>query len=258
MQRARWSILLCTLGALGMLGGCLQAPGPPDSTGTVSPRPKAAFDVRWLEADTVELNAFRSLPSRGRRIVRYRWDFGDGSTADTNLYVVQHRYRQPGEYTVSLTISDEAAVTATSQRVIVVVPEGEVGFEVLDLPCRSRISRQTGLVIRSLAELQRLWIEAFGGLQRCGGPPTIDFAREMIVALFLGERAWPCCYIRLDQLRARKGRLEIGYTEIRRILGPGCVVLPVTTAPYLLVQAPRVDLPAIYFSRQRTEYVTCP
>lgn len=36
----------------------------------------------------------------------FRWDFGDGSTAETDLKQIKHTYNMPGDYTVFLTASN--------------------------------------------------------------------------------------------------------------------------------------------------------
>jgi heat shock protein HslJ/plastocyanin len=59
--------------------------------------------------DTVTFNGSRSqseLP-----IVQYSWDFGDGVTASGE--VVNHIYRNPGTYTLRLTIVDERGVSSS-------------------------------------------------------------------------------------------------------------------------------------------------
>ena len=102
----RWSAtrggLLLVLGMLPVLGGCLPVQGPTGSTEalTLYPRPKAAFDVRWLDTDTVEFVASRSFARRGR-IVEYEWDFGDGTQAGDVLHVISHRYMSNRGHTPS-------------------------------------------------------------------------------------------------------------------------------------------------------------
>ena len=152
---------------------------------------------------------------------------------------------------------DSAGLEATAQRVIVVSPEGEVGYEVLDAFYNSRVSHQTVVVVRSFAGLQRLWLEAFDHPPGDDGFPKIDFAREMVIALFLGARNTPSYRLRVEQLRVHRGRLEIRCTEIHEIAGPGCIGLPVVAHPYLWVKTPRVDLPYSLLFSSRTAYRVC-
>ncbi|PYR89305.1 MAG: hypothetical protein DMF84_25255 [Acidobacteria bacterium] len=57
-------------------------------------------------------NAVQSRPAPGRTIVSYHWDFGDGKSADG--VQVSHRYTNPGSYTVTLVVTDDAGRTASS------------------------------------------------------------------------------------------------------------------------------------------------
>jgi len=59
-------------------------------------------------SETVQVNATGSIDSDGD-IVRYFWDFGDGSTAEG--LSVTHPYTQPGKYTIRLEVYDDARLT---------------------------------------------------------------------------------------------------------------------------------------------------
>ncbi|GEM_PF-2216956 len=257
MQGASRWILPGVAGLLTLLGGCLGLwegeESPPASA--ITGYPHAAFDVRWPDTDTVEFDASRSFSRRGR-IVEYEWDFGDGTQARDVLHVISHRYEKPGWYTVSLRVRDSEGLEATAQRVIVVAPEGAVNFATLNPPCEARVPERTVVVIRNYAQLQRVWSEAFENPQSCGEPPEIDFSREMGIALFLGTRPYPVYRVRIEGIRVVQGKLEIRYSEIET-LGFGCAVPAVIVYPYLLVQAQRVDLPAVYFYSKKTEYHVC-
>jgi gliding motility-associated-like protein len=50
----------------------------------------------------------------GDPIVGWLWDFGDGTTS-TASGIVQHLYANPGTYTVTLTVTDQAGCTSSSQ-----------------------------------------------------------------------------------------------------------------------------------------------
>jgi len=53
-------------------------------------------------------------------ITRYSWDFGDGSTQETNQPIIQHAYASEGRYVVRLTVTDVLGLTASAEREIVV------------------------------------------------------------------------------------------------------------------------------------------
>ena len=54
----------------------------------------------------------------GESITGYAWDFGDGAKA--NGVAVEHKYANPGTYTVTLTITDSKGKTATATHTITI------------------------------------------------------------------------------------------------------------------------------------------
>lgn len=79
----------------------------------------------------VSFNASSSYDKDGS-IVSYEWDFGDGNNASGR--VVNHIYSQPGEYTVTLTVTDNDGIINTYAREINVKErKGIPGFGVLIL-----------------------------------------------------------------------------------------------------------------------------
>lgn len=94
-----------------------------------SPAPVAEFTfspANPLPNDDVRFNASASLPSAGRTIVGYEWDFGDGATGSG----VQptHRYTLPRVYNVTLKITDDLGRTSViSKSVEVALPDDDGG-----------------------------------------------------------------------------------------------------------------------------------
>jgi PKD repeat protein len=71
----------------------------------------------------VSLSAAGSSDSDGT-IVGYSWNFGDGSTASAST--ANKVYSTPGTYTVTLTVTDNHGLTATSSTTITVTPAATV------------------------------------------------------------------------------------------------------------------------------------
>jgi PKD repeat protein len=65
-------------------------------------------------------NASAAAPAPGRRIVSYRWVFGDGTTSDEGP-TTSHVYGTVGDYNVTLTVTDDAGRTQTSAPTLVKV-----------------------------------------------------------------------------------------------------------------------------------------
>jgi PKD repeat protein len=70
----------------------------------------------------VNFNASSSTASSGRRIVSYRWDFGDGTSAGSGVQV-SHTYTRVGTYTVTLLVTDDTGMTDTFSTTVPVEEE---------------------------------------------------------------------------------------------------------------------------------------
>ena len=103
-----------TTGALTLIPGlpqALPAGSDPDLEGiAVTPNqpPQAAFSPTTLApaGQASSFDAGSAADSDGGTIVRYDWDFGDGTTQANAGPTPSHTYAQPGTYTVQLTVID--------------------------------------------------------------------------------------------------------------------------------------------------------
>jgi PKD repeat protein len=96
-----------------------------DLTITVSKRivaPVAAISAtptQGVAPLTVQFDGGRSADADGQ-IISYRWDFGDGTTADEAQ--VSHTYTTAGTYTVTLSVRDNDGAEGRAQIIITVSP----------------------------------------------------------------------------------------------------------------------------------------
>jgi hypothetical protein len=87
--------------------------------------------------DTVQFMDMSTDPDG--EIVSWSWDFGDGTTSE--LQDPQHRFTQPGSYTIKLTVTDNEGATATKTREIFVRPVvTEITVIVYPNPARDRVT----------------------------------------------------------------------------------------------------------------------
>jgi PKD repeat protein len=92
---------------------------------TASANPKADFvssPSAPVAGQQVFFNAAPSTAATGRSIVRYDWDYGSGRQ-DSGILVWQI-YSQPGSYTVTLTVTDDAGNTGTTSKAVTVSAGG--------------------------------------------------------------------------------------------------------------------------------------
>jgi chitodextrinase len=96
-------------------------------TRTVSAGQSAAPTAAFVFSPTapfihqpINFNASAATAAVGRRIVNYRWDFGDGTLRDTAEPTTSHAYGLPRTYTVTLVVTDDIGRTATTSSTVTV------------------------------------------------------------------------------------------------------------------------------------------
>jgi PKD repeat protein len=75
-----------------------------------------AFGYFTASCITLACTFDASLSTGERPIVRYEWDYGDGTTGETPV----HRYTSAGSYAVNLTVVDDAGARASWRRTVTV------------------------------------------------------------------------------------------------------------------------------------------
>jgi hypothetical protein len=108
----------------------------------------------------------------------------------------------------------------------------EVPMEQVAAGEQSGISTARMVVIRDEAAWQALWDEA--AIRK--PIPKIDFAKRMLVGVFLGTRPTSGFSVRVVAVRAGQEALVVTYTE--RHPSPHAMVMPVLTAPFVIVAVP--------------------
>ena len=111
------------IGANGLLSP-VSCPGSNCSTGgepvfqplAISPdqAPVAAFTARpGPPGEASMFDGSGSTAAPGQTVARYDWSFGDGTSAANSGATPSHTYALPGNYTVTLTVTDDAGCSTT-------------------------------------------------------------------------------------------------------------------------------------------------
>ena len=81
-------VALLVVGALGALAGC-------GNIFTEQDPPRLQIDAHVVPNTTTVV-----FEASGTAFRQYRWDFGDGTTAETETPIIRHDYAEPGRYVV--------------------------------------------------------------------------------------------------------------------------------------------------------------
>ena len=96
-------------------------------------KPEAKIEYSLLEENIVAFDGSQSSDEDGT-IVSYSWDFGDGSIGSG--VTVTHAYNEPGNYKVTLTVTDDGSTQDTYNKEIVTKenkkPEAKIEYSLLE------------------------------------------------------------------------------------------------------------------------------
>jgi hypothetical protein len=102
------------------------------------------------------------------------------------------------------------------------------------------------LVIRDRAALEAGWARVFNQVQ--GNPaPAVDFARETVILVALGNRATGGHDVRVNAVARSADGAVVRYSAASP--GPGCITTQALTSPVDVVRAPRIA-GSVRFERQ--------
>ena len=112
---------------------------------------------------------------------------------------------------------------------------------------RSGIREPLQTVIRNQDEWKALWKRHSSTDTNASPAPIIDFNREMIVGIFLGEKHTGGYEVEIVRAERRDSSLYLYYREESPT--PGAMVTQALTQPFHLVRVAKYDNPQIIFRR---------
>lgn len=108
---------------------------------------------------------------------------------------------------------------------------------------QSSIDAAKQVLVRSDAELRLLWQQHAPDRPM----PTIDFTREMLVAVFMGSRPNAGYSTAVVSTTAAAGVLMVRYSETKP--SAGAVTAQILTFPYHIVAIPKADVKDVRFEK---------
>jgi len=94
----------------------------------INPQPVSDFEVSGLcTGKPIKITEKSTIENLGK-IVKWTWNFGDGSADDTNQIPV-HQYGAPGSYTITLTtVSDKGCVSEVKSKTVIIINPQQADF----------------------------------------------------------------------------------------------------------------------------------
>src|SRR5882672_1575839 len=114
-----------------------------------------------------------------------------------------------------------------------------VTFSTLAKGLASGVGQPTQIVVRSQNDWAALWSRHMRTQIAPPPPPSVDFSRDMVVALFMGERPTGGYAIDVTRIERTDAGLAVHYRTTRP--DPSAMQMQVLTQPFHLVTLPRAD-----------------
>jgi hypothetical protein len=124
-------------------------------------------------------------------------------------------------------------------------PVSNVAFTLLEpAPTMSSYMQERVVTVRDAAAWEKLWLEHAPQTFAVQPPPSVDFTKNMVTAVFLGSRS-PCGRYGIDAVKQDKlrSRIEISVTDTPPPPNMACIAL--AYFPAFFVVMPQSELPVV-------------
>ncbi len=123
-------------------------------------------------------------------------------------------------------------------------------FETLAKGAYSGWTERAHLVIRDENTFGSVWSKVYSGASPAPPLPQVDFSREMVIAVFSGEKSTGGYGIEIAEIINRSDILEVRVIE--RTPGRGCFVTQALSRPYHIVKLPLINKTVIFTESKET------
>ncbi len=118
-----------------------------------------------------------------------------------------------------------------------------MAMRTVDKGLNSNIDGARQVVVRTADDWAKLWTQHAGERAR----PSVDFNKEMVIAVFMGSRPSAAFSVDITGVREQAGMLVVSYKETRP--APGSVAAQILTSPFHIVAVPKVGATAVTFEK---------
>lgn len=116
------------------------------------------------------------------------------------------------------------------------VSNARISYKTLDQGANSGITTSRNLIVKDQAAWTSLWLSHN---KSSASIPNVDFSKNMIAALFLGERSSGCYAIEDVTTWRATGKIQVSYHV--RNPGPATLCTANITTPYIIIEIPRSE-----------------
>jgi len=117
-------------------------------------------------------------------------------------------------------------------------------FVTIDKGITSGNTGRSFLAIRTAQEWQDIWHQHSSHLTASPGLPPVDFSKEMVIAIFQGNKSTGGFSVEILRVEKSEVRLLVFYKE--RVPPPGSMVPQVLTQPYHMIKLQRMEGEVIF------------
>lgn len=128
---------------------------------------------------------------------------------------------------------------------------GSAAFDTIAQGASGGYRERAALVIRTEEQWQALWDRHAATILPKPRPPKVDFTKEMVIAVFLGEQPTGGFSVTITQVEQRVDALRVVVEETAP--PPDAMVTQAFSSPYHLVRLKTTDLPIDFEFRTSRE-----
>jgi len=122
----------------------------------------------------------------------------------------------------------------------------ELAFNTIDKGFMSGVRQRQLLVIKSEAQWKEIWQVHVGLVSPAREVPSIDFDKEMVVAVFLGERSSGGYGVEIKAVEQDREKRQLRVVLRETKPAGGAMVIQALTQPYHIVKVKKSELPVTF------------